>query len=699
MGEVPTATTIRAALAVALLAGFYVLAVALIGTLAWLSVWLWLTVPGEIAQGASLATTAATVGLTAATWRLLRARPESPMDGLVVSEQQAPELWSQVRELAEAVGTRPPDEIRLGFEANAAVWEDARLLGLRPGRRYLYLGVPFLRACEPGQMRAVLAHELGHYSRQHTRLGVLTYRGMRAIVHTIEAVGPASAAGLLFTGYAAIYAYVSLAVMRRMELEADRASLRVAGYGATVLALRDTPRVALAWEVFLASYVKWNRDEGYTPAELLAWFIWLIENRRDEVDRAGRKRAGPSSSSRWDSHPSTNERIAAIKTGPGTPGPLDPASSEALVGDLDLLVDALRTDGFTAHLEEVAQQEAERDADWLYDTAAKVVGFRKRGLGSVLGLLADGRRTDLTGADDELIFAAIASAVVTAGGASWRHSWSAPMSLVRDDEPVELRPLVEQACRDVAGVEPLRIRLIELGVDEARVVADRTGLDIGPVFRTLAGTEPSTNVYLGLPDELFLLSYGPSGRRRLDITAFEAGLAGAVLAELRLRGRVRLADNGDTTVIVADATATGDRFLDSALVRIATGAERPAYQWIQALGPDVAVAVSRRLSRLDLYEGDTQTHAANRIPLDPERHQRARSAVKRALDTSDVESFALALATLLWATELAAPVLGRTALGSLFWLGQVAKRDELAVAVRTVIGLGAPLPHQNSGGS
>ena len=104
MGEVPIATTLRAALAVALLAGFYLLGFALIGGLAWLSVWLWLTFPGEIAQAASYLVVAAAVGLAAATWRLLRARPEPLLDGLTVSEQQAPELWAQVTTMAESVG-------------------------------------------------------------------------------------------------------------------------------------------------------------------------------------------------------------------------------------------------------------------------------------------------------------------------------------------------------------------------------------------------------------------------------------------------------------------------------------------------------------------------------------------------------------------------------------------------------------------
>jgi Zn-dependent protease with chaperone function len=44
-------------------------------------------------------------------------------------------------------------------------------MGRRAGRRYLYLGVPILQVLTVSQLRAVLAHELGHYSRGHTRFG------------------------------------------------------------------------------------------------------------------------------------------------------------------------------------------------------------------------------------------------------------------------------------------------------------------------------------------------------------------------------------------------------------------------------------------------------------------------------------------------------------------------------------------------
>jgi hypothetical protein len=59
----------------------------------------------------------------------------------------------------------------------------------------------------------------------------------------------------------------------------------------------------------------------------------------------------------------------------------------------------------------------------------------------------------------------------------------------------------------------------------------------------------------------------------------------------------------------------------------------------------------------------------------------------------------MALGVLLWGTELAAPVLGRSALVTRFWLGRIAARDRLAVAVRIVIGLNTSLPGGDRGAS
>jgi len=112
-------TTLRAALAAALLAGFYLLAFGIIGGLGWLAVWMWRTHAGAGAGKLSYLVLALAAGVVVALWKVVRSKPEPP-EGVVLDERQAPELWATVRELAGVVQTRTPDEIRLVAEVNAA---------------------------------------------------------------------------------------------------------------------------------------------------------------------------------------------------------------------------------------------------------------------------------------------------------------------------------------------------------------------------------------------------------------------------------------------------------------------------------------------------------------------------------------------------------------------------------------------------
>ncbi len=160
-----------------------------------------------------------------------------------------------------------------------------------------------------------------------------------------------------------------------------------------MLALQDTSRLGAVWDIFLASYVRWNRSRGYSPAELLAWFGWLVEHRRTELERTGRR--APDTAWRWDSHPPIGERVATIERETAPSVEPDPRPGAVLVADLNVMATALRIAGFDEHVQRVAQSEAERDADRLYHAAASVAGTRRRELGSVLDLLTDGRRIEL----------------------------------------------------------------------------------------------------------------------------------------------------------------------------------------------------------------------------------------------------------------------------------------------------------------
>ncbi len=97
-----------------------------------------------------------------------------------------------------------------------------------------------------------------------------------------------------------------------------------------------------------------------------------------------------------------------------------------------------------------------------------------------------------------------------------------------------------------------------------------------------------------LPEELLLIAYNDmTGRRQGGATELGCGLAGAVLVELTLAGRVDVVDG---RVRALDANPTGDPVLDDALARIATAkkARKPEW-WVGKLNSGVQ---GRLLDRL-----------------------------------------------------------------------------------------------------
>lgn len=98
---------------------------------------------------------------------------------------------------------------------------------------------------------------------------------------------------------------------------------------------------------------------------------------------------------------------------------------------------------------------------------------------------------------------------------------------------------------------------------------------------------------LTVPQAFALLQVEPDGRHALDGSTLDTGLAGAVLADLALRGAVSLQDG---LVAVVNGAATGDPVLDGVVGSIAAaGAPRKAKWWVSRLG--------KRQLRDDVFAG------------------------------------------------------------------------------------------------
>ncbi|WP_137993696.1 M48 family metallopeptidase [Streptomyces vilmorinianum] len=346
--------SLRALRALVLLAGFHLLGfvmLALLGAIDWAAT-LW--APGLWALKLYLVTGVLAVPVIRG-MLMLRTPEDEAAGGVRVTEADEPRLWQAVRELAGEVGTRGPDEIRLTAEVNAAVSEDSRLLGLRGGRRRLYLGLPLMAGLSEAQLRAVLAHEFGHYTHADTRLSAIPARGRvqveRTVAHFERKAGgkvakerarqekkaakrlakgrtareiDTTGVGFTFRTMAKIYtAYgrfslrATQADSRRQELAADLAAARIAGRDATASALREIAAVEQANGFYLDSYAMLGAEFGLLPphGEVFGGVRHLLAARSEELDEL-RQDLPTRPASPYDSHPPLAERVARLEALP-----------------------------------------------------------------------------------------------------------------------------------------------------------------------------------------------------------------------------------------------------------------------------------------------------------------------------------------------------------------------------------------------
>jgi len=476
--------TVRAVLAVALLVGFYVAAIGLaVGVVALVVEAALLGVSGAVLAKFGILAAFAAFAIVRGLFSRRKQQDDDP-GGMLVTEAQQPQLWAEVRALASAVGTRVPDEIRLLPDVNAAVSEDAKFLGLVPGTRRLFVGVPLLLGMTRGQVRSVLAHELGHYSGRHTALGPVTYRGKEAIARVLGELGPGSLLGKVLGLYGRLYYAVAHSVGRRQELEADEFSVRLAGRETAASALRELAPLDAAWGHFASSYASLGQDSGRRPADLFAGFAALLAD-PGTVEKMERIRAElpEPESSVYDTHPPLSQRIAVIEATTDTQAESDTAPALALLEDVGPTLNAFEETLFAgsglspARWEEIVEEDGARQvasASHLLASSTEVFGDRPT-LAAVLTRLAQRERLGLNQSatpEQERAFVAglvgdaAANALVRRQAASFQISWSGSLARLTAPDGTEFDPWTPaQTAAESFDVEPFRAWAAAHGVD------------------------------------------------------------------------------------------------------------------------------------------------------------------------------------------------------------------------------------------
>ncbi len=262
-----------------------------------------------------------------------------PPEGERVTREEAPELFALVDDLSRKLATPRVHEVLVTPELNASVTQIPRLGFLGWHRNYLMLGLPLMKGLTVEQFRAVIAHELGHLSRGHARLGNWIYR-LRLIWANLEqtysqqARAGAAVIRKFFGWYSPRFKAISFPLARANEFEADSASAQMTSPRAAAQALTGINVLASYldrkfWPDIHAA-AREHPEPGFSP---YSGFVGNEILRIPEDARQGwLKEALSQRTSCADTHPSLTDRLQAIGCEAEFAPPTDAAGAGCLLG-------------------------------------------------------------------------------------------------------------------------------------------------------------------------------------------------------------------------------------------------------------------------------------------------------------------------------------------------------------------------------
>lgn len=332
----------RAVLALALLIGFYFFAIGMAGLLLFFAYVLGTQALSHGSYGIIKLLILCVAGAGIILWSILPRFDSFKAPGPLLTENEQPKLFKMIAELSQATNEAMPSEVYLIPDVNAFVAQRGGILAIG-SRRVMGLGLPLMRVLSVTQVRAVLAHEFGHYYAGDTKLGPLVYNMRGTISRTIINLARQSnfILNILhkpFGWYGVGALRITQSVSRRQEHAADELAARTVGAKPLAEGLRIIHGSAVAYGAFLQQELSPVLSRGARPplADGFAKFLGK-PNVASVISSEIEKEIAGGKQSPYDSHPPLRERLAQLKEmEPGEIPENDPPAT-SLLQNLDAL--------------------------------------------------------------------------------------------------------------------------------------------------------------------------------------------------------------------------------------------------------------------------------------------------------------------------------------------------------------------------
>lgn len=200
-----------------------------------------------------------------------------------ISESQAPRLFAIIKEVATASGEQMPLHVFVTPEVNACVFYNKR--GLSPiffGRKNLEIGLGLLFGLNEQELKAVIAHEYGHFGQKSMRVGQVVSVCYNVINNLVNDDRSSIARPILNKTF--LYVHKGfLTLSRAMEYEADERGAVIAGNMAMISSLYKLEVISNRFEAYETLLGSIHESKKGHPESYWAGYE-LFEEMCEDVD-------------------------------------------------------------------------------------------------------------------------------------------------------------------------------------------------------------------------------------------------------------------------------------------------------------------------------------------------------------------------------------------------------------------------------
>jgi Zn-dependent protease with chaperone function len=262
-----------------------------------------------------------------------------PPAGVEIKASQAPALFAMINKLRRELGARRFDHVLITDELNAGVFETPRLGIFGWHRSFLLIGLPLMKSLSCEQLKAVLAHEFGHYAKRHGRVSHSIYRQRLRWTRLMTELETTESKGSFlfkpfFNWFVPYFNRFSFPLARTNEYEADAISVRLTCSRATAEALTSIGVVGgylrdFYWPVIDAEFGETPQPSGEPYSEMSHAFATRLDKVTGQI---WLEPAMARQTTFEDTHPALSERLAAIGEQPGFSPPEPSQAADQLLG-------------------------------------------------------------------------------------------------------------------------------------------------------------------------------------------------------------------------------------------------------------------------------------------------------------------------------------------------------------------------------